>query len=181
MFMTEKEETGIYHCSFCSCSHCPFMPWGTNPSVHFPGGCAIQQDELRWSGCHLALPPTHPKGQLCCPAGSPGLLPLDVLASTALLPLTDPQKPLLWCPLSSGMKDFPLHLEPAHLRSMLLIFVTAYHHPNMSSGIPLFQWHLRFLLKWLCSLEIPRWVAWMPQLTSAKTRQMHEECSWSHA
>lgn len=123
----QKEETSIYHYSFCSCRHCPFMQWGTNPSVHFSGGCGFQQDEFRWTGCHLVLPPTPPKGQLCFSTGSPGLLPLARGSRYSTFAADRPMEAAATM-LSSGMKDFlsiwSLHTWWACCWCLLLLITT---------------------------------------------------------
>lgn len=81
------------------------MQWGTNPSIHFSGGCGIQQDEPEWTGCHLALPPTHRKGQLCFPAGSPGLLALAGGSQYSTVAADKPMEAAAMVPCF-GMKDF---------------------------------------------------------------------------
>lgn len=122
-----KEEMGIYHYSFCSRRRCPFIQWGTNPSVHFSGGCGIQQDELGWTGCHLVLPPTHPKGQLSFPAGSPGLLPLASGSRYSAVAAGRPMETAAMVPCS-GMKDFfsiwSLHTWWASCWCFLLLITT---------------------------------------------------------
>lgn len=125
----QKEEIGIHHYSFCSHTHCPFMQWDTNPSIHFSGGCGIQQDELEWTGCHLVLPPTHPKGQLCFAAGSPGLLPLThgsrYSAIAANRPTEAAAAAMTTCP---GMRDFlsvwSVHTWWAYCWCLLLLIAT---------------------------------------------------------
>lgn len=107
--MAKMKEISIYHYSFCKCRHCLFMQWALIPSIHFSSG--IQQGELEWT-CHLVLPPTHPKGQLCFPAGSSGLLPWAGCVPCSALAADRPTEAvaMMTC---SGMK-FLLHLEPAH-------------------------------------------------------------------
>lgn len=90
-----------------------------------------------------------------------------------------------WCHCHGAAfwdERFPLHLQPsARPASMLMMHVTAYLHLHISRGILFFQWHLYFLLKGFCGLEIPRCVALVPWVAFAKTRQKHEESSQPHA
>lgn len=145
---------------------------GTNPKHSFSWQLWHPQGEPGWT-CHLVLPPTHPKGQLCFLAGNSGLLPLAGCVPNRAAAADRPREDaaMLAC---SGMK-FLLHLQPAHWwaccwRLLLLIATTETFPVGFSSFSD-----TSFLLKWLCSVEIPSWVAVVPQLTSAKTRQMHEE------